>query len=133
MYYLNLDDEGYLLGVSATDTGGPGVESLEGLDLSGYRIKAHRWDGEKIVLDEEILAALEKEEAREKVYARAEQLRAALRATDSDVVAAVARWFAAESVTDLFQRIIQSGQVIRNVLETRTALEDEIREMEAAL
>ena len=61
-YYLNLDAEGYLLSVSKTNTGGPAVENLEGLDLSGYRIGAHRFDGTQLILDEERLVQLKSEE-----------------------------------------------------------------------
>lgn len=61
-YYLNLDPEGYVLSVSKTNTGGPAVEDLEGFDLSGCRIGAHRFDGAQLILDEEKLAQLEAEE-----------------------------------------------------------------------
>lgn len=61
-YYLNLDAEGYLLSVSKTNTGGPAVDTLEGLDLSGCRIGAHRFDGTQLILDEERLAQLKAEE-----------------------------------------------------------------------
>ena len=61
-YYLNLDAEGYLLSVSKTNTGGPAVEDLEGFDLSGCRIGAHRFDGTQLILDEERLAHLKTEE-----------------------------------------------------------------------
>lgn len=60
-YYLNLDPDNYLLSVSKTDTGGPAIESLEGFDLSGPRIRAYRWDGERLRLDEERLAQLQAE------------------------------------------------------------------------
>ena len=71
MYYLNLDENGYLTGYFTVDTpleaipedsplvGIPAVESLDGLDLSGLRFRAHRWDGERLALDEEKLALLE--------------------------------------------------------------------------
>lgn len=61
-YYLNLDSEGYLLSVSKTNTGGPAVEGLEGLDLSGYRIGGYRWDGQQLVPDEDRLAQLAEDE-----------------------------------------------------------------------
>lgn len=62
MYYLNLDEDGYVLSVSETDTGGPCVESLDGLDFAGYRINAYRWDGENVILDMDKLAVLEVEQ-----------------------------------------------------------------------
>lgn len=61
-YSLNLDSDGFLLSVSKPNTGGPVVDTLEGLDLSGSRIRAHRFDGTQLVLDEERLAQLEAEE-----------------------------------------------------------------------
>lgn len=67
MYQLNLNPEGYLLSISyamgGVDEGVPSLDTLEGLDLSGERIGAYRWDGEKLVLDEDKLAAIEATEA----------------------------------------------------------------------
>ena len=63
MYWLNIDEGGYVLSVAQTPIEGPCIESLDGLDLSGHRIGAHRWDGEKLVLDEDKLAALDAEAA----------------------------------------------------------------------
>ena len=84
MFYLNINEEGYLLSVSSTPIGGPSVESLEGLDLLGCRINAHRWDGKKLALDEERLDALMKEQAEEEATSPIEQLRA-----DVDFIAAM--------------------------------------------
>ena len=59
MYYLNLDEDGYLLSVytlGESETGpadAPALESLDGLDLSGSRIRAYRWDGSALSFDEE--------------------------------------------------------------------------------
>lgn len=61
MFYLNLDETGYLLSVSKTKSSGPSVDSLDGFDLSGYRINAYRWDGSTLVLDETRLAEVEAE------------------------------------------------------------------------
>lgn len=79
MFYLNLDTDSYLLSVSKTNTGGPSVESLEGFDLSGHRIRAHRWTGEKLVLDEDKLAELDADAA-----AKAQELAALLAAPTTD-------------------------------------------------
>lgn len=74
-HFLKIGDDGYLLGVYSLPDGvtqrenPPFVETLDGLNLEGYRIKAHRWDGEKLVLDEDRLAELEAEEAAKKVSA----------------------------------------------------------------
>lgn len=77
--YLNLDADNYLLSVSKTNTGGPSVKSLDGFDFSGHRIRAHRWDGEKLVLDETRLAELDAE-----ATAKAEELAALLAAPTTD-------------------------------------------------
>ena len=89
MYYLNLDENGYLLSVFRTAESPenvPGVESLEGLDLTGCRIRAHRWDGEKLTLNEDRLAELllAEEAAAEDRPTPLEQLRA-----DVDFLAAM--------------------------------------------
>lgn len=52
MFYLNLDENGYLLSVSKTKTSNsPFIKSLKGLDLSGDRINCYRWDGDTLVFD----------------------------------------------------------------------------------
>lgn len=80
MIYLNLDKDGYLLSVSKTPTAGPAVKSLEGVDLSGYRIEAYRWDGDNLVLDDAKLNSIEAaEKEREQTESKPsdqEQLRA---------------------------------------------------------
>lgn len=63
MFYLNIDESGYLLSVSKTKSGGPVVESIDGFDLSGHRINAYYWNGSALVLDETRLAELDAEAA----------------------------------------------------------------------
>lgn len=91
MYYLVLDEDGYLLGHRSVLLDGddqetmPVVESLDGLDLDGVRLRAHHWDGEKLALDENRLAALEEANAvAEQMPSPQEQLRA-----DVDFIAAM--------------------------------------------
>ena len=52
--YCNVDDEGYILSVYQTPLGSPEgtpwVESIEEFDLSGNRIRAHKYDGENHTL-----------------------------------------------------------------------------------
>lgn len=65
MFQLNLDENGYLLSVYQTVEpveDSPEIESLDGLDLSGYRINAYRWDGSELILDEDKLRLLLAEE-----------------------------------------------------------------------
>lgn len=62
MYKLNLDKDNYLLSVA---TVGGGIEAdidLSEYDLTGNRIRAHKWDGENLVFDAERLAEIEAEE-----------------------------------------------------------------------
>lgn len=62
--YLVLDENEYLCGTLFNPNGLdaapdlPFVDSIDGFDLSGNRIFAYRWDGEKLVLDEERLTEL---------------------------------------------------------------------------
>lgn len=80
MIYLNLSQDGYLLSVSHTPINGPIINTLDGLDLSGYRINAYRWTGEKLELDEGKLAKLMAEDeariALENMPTEQEKLRA---------------------------------------------------------
>lgn len=80
MYYLNLDDNDYLLSISTTEISGPTINSLDGFDFSGYRINAYKYQDGRIVLDEQKLTELTKaEEERLKVESEptvTEQLRA---------------------------------------------------------
>lgn len=62
MFYLNLDENNYLLSVSKTNVGSISIESLDGLDLSGCRINAYQWNGEKLEIDKDRLAELEADE-----------------------------------------------------------------------
>lgn len=61
MFRLNLDENGYLLSVYEGVGGGPSIDSMDGFDLSGYRINAHRWTGSELVFDEERYAEIEAE------------------------------------------------------------------------
>lgn len=67
MYYLNLDENNYLLSVSSVGVG-ISIESLDGYDLSGSRINAYRWNGQTLELDEERLAEIEQENTVENVH-----------------------------------------------------------------
>lgn len=63
MIFLNLDENGYLLSVA---TVGDGIEAdidLTEYDLTGYRINAHKWDGESLIFDADRYAEIEAENA----------------------------------------------------------------------
>lgn len=81
MCWINLDLNGYLISVSSTPLKDCNtIKTLDDLDLSGHRINAYRWDGEKLVLDEKRLAEIEAEAAErdmlERMPTEQEQLRA---------------------------------------------------------
>lgn len=61
--YFNLDNDGYVLSASKTPTVGAVGYEASGLDLSGERIRAHRWDGKKLILDETRLTEIDAEKA----------------------------------------------------------------------
>lgn len=63
MKYLNLDAEGRLLSVSDIPFKGCVACDVDGFDFSGHRVLAYRFDGEKLVLDEDKLAELDAEKA----------------------------------------------------------------------
>lgn len=72
MVYLDIDEGGYLRSVFSRQISEdepelslPHLDSLDGLDLSGRRIFAYYWDGEKLVLDEDKLSELEKDQRQE--------------------------------------------------------------------
>lgn len=61
MIYLTLDENKYLLSVA---TVGGGVEAeidLAEYDLTGDRIRAHKWDGETLIFDADRYAEIEAE------------------------------------------------------------------------
>lgn len=51
-YFLNLDEEGYLLSVASIGGGTEAEIDLSKYDLSGDRISAHKWENKKLVFDE---------------------------------------------------------------------------------
>ena len=86
-FYFNLDSDGYLLSVSNTEMPDcPSVESIDEYDLSGCRIGAYRWTGGELVLDEEKLRELEKEDRQARNREKIAELKAQLTATDYAVI-----------------------------------------------
>lgn len=80
MFYLNLDENNYLLSVA---TVGGGIEAeidLANYDLSGGRIRAYKWDNNTLIFDAEKFAEIEAEkpnqEEAETTPTEMEQLRA---------------------------------------------------------
>jgi hypothetical protein len=65
MIHLNLDENNYLLSV-ATIGGGISAEiDLAEFDLTGGRMRAHKWDGKTLIFDAERYAEIEAEKERE--------------------------------------------------------------------
>jgi hypothetical protein len=80
MIYLNIDENNYLLSV-ATVGGGIEVDiDLAGYDLSGDRIRAHKWENNTLIFDADRYAEIEEEmqiqEENETTPTEIEQLRA---------------------------------------------------------
>ena len=50
-YYLNLDDNNYLLSIATVGNGIEANINLNEFDLSGNRIGAHKWDGKTLIFD----------------------------------------------------------------------------------
>lgn len=63
MIYLNIDENKYLLSVAAV---GGGIEAdidLAEFDLTGDRIRAHKWENETLTFDSDRYAEIEAERA----------------------------------------------------------------------
>ena len=61
MIYLNIDESNYLLSVA---TVGGGIEAdidLTKYDLTGDRIRAHKWENDTLIFDAERYAEIEEE------------------------------------------------------------------------
>lgn len=89
MYYLVFDADGYFEAVtySAEERPGvPGVEALGDLDCASPYARAYRWDGERLVPDEDRLAEIEARERRERNAAKIEGLKSKLSETDYAVI-----------------------------------------------
>lgn len=51
MMYLNLDENNYLLSVASVGAGVKAEIDLTGYDLSGAKIRAHKWENGALVFD----------------------------------------------------------------------------------
>ena len=127
MVYLNVDDNGYLLSVSSGGDG-PGLENLEDLDLSGERINAYRWDGEKLILDENKLDTLEKEHAEVARQEKIRELTIALRETDETVLEAIEGLLSATTAAQLLTAIKKASADLAEVLSYRKELRNQMKE-----
>lgn len=78
-YFLNLDENNYILSIAEI---GEGVEvslNLDDYDLTGDRIRAHKWDGKALVFDADRYAEIEAEKTQQSISeepTETEQLRA---------------------------------------------------------
>ena len=89
MIYLNIDENNYLLAIASVGGGVAAEIDLDNYDLSGDRIRAHKWENNTLVFDAEkyaeIEAEKEAEETAEKQPTEMEQMRA-----DIDYIAIMA-------------------------------------------
>ena len=80
MIFLNLDKNNYLLSVAKIGGGTKAEIDLSKYDLTGERIRAHKWDGKTLIFDAERYAEIEAEKEAQKLIAaeptEMEQLRA---------------------------------------------------------
>lgn len=61
IYYLNLDDNNYLLSIATIGQGEEAEINLADYDLSGKRIRAHKWENNTLIFDADRFAEIEAE------------------------------------------------------------------------
>lgn len=80
MIYLNIDENNYLLSVATVGNGIEADIDLKEYDLSGDRIRAHKWENNTLIFDADRYAEIEEEmqiqEENETTPTEIEQLRA---------------------------------------------------------
>lgn len=62
IYYLNLDENNYLLSIATIGQRTAAEINLADYDLSGKRIRAHKWENDTLIFDADRLAEIEAEE-----------------------------------------------------------------------
>lgn len=127
MIHLNLDADGFLLSSSYTSTGGPKVESLAGFDLAGHRLRAHRWDGKKLVLDKTRLAELDAAKQAAEAEAAAAELQRELEASNEAVLEALEGLLTASTVEDLVKVLHEAKTSMKATLKDREDLRKKIK------
>lgn len=71
MYYLNINENGYLMFVSTTPmVDAPEIESIEEYDFSGVRVNAYRWNGNELIFDNDRFLELKKRDEERKTEMR---------------------------------------------------------------
>lgn len=130
-YYLSIDDNGYLQSVfsSESEIEAPHIESLDGYDFSGNRIGAYRWDGDKLVIDENRLKELDGEEQQSENDQAILDLTDRLRNSDSVVLEALEGLFEANTITGFISALINAAKDIKSTLSERNELRERIREL----
>ena len=127
--YLNLDKDGYLLSISSTNTGGPSVITLEGLDLSGHRLGAHRWDGSGLVLDEDKLAQMEANCVKSDAAVDLLELRRELVSTHEALLEGLEELLTVDNAVELVKVLGNIKKNLAGVLEDRAAIREKIAEL----
>lgn len=127
MLYLNLDAEGYLQAVSTVGPeGAPCIDTLDGLDLSGSRIGAYRWDGAALVLDPVRLAEIEAADRAADIRRQIAALTSELRSTDSVVLEALEGLMTATTATGFIAALITAARAIKTTLAERANIRERI-------
>lgn len=124
--YFNLDDNGYVLSASKTPVFGAVGYDASGLDLSGDRIRAHRWDGKKLILDETRLAELAEEDGKADRTFQVVKLRQELVSTNEVILEGLEALFTATDVAGLFTALLTAKNSLADVLEARAAIREKI-------
>lgn len=135
-YYLQCDDDGYLLtvGYQPESTGaGPYLDSLEDFDFEGERLHAYRLSGRDLIFDPERFAALEAARAGDAAAERIMELTAQLRRSDSVVLEALEELFGAATLTALLAGLVRAAGSIRETLAERTVIRSQIAELNNTL
>lgn len=80
MIYLNIDENNYLLSVATVGGGIEAEINLDKYDLTGDRIRAHKWENDTLIFDADRYAEIEAEKEEQEEIPDAptetEQLRA---------------------------------------------------------
>lgn len=129
MKYLNLDAEGRLLSVSDIPFKGGVACDVDGLDFSGHRVLAYRYDGEKLIFDDNKYAELDAEAMKAETSEKISNLRQELSSTNETVLEALEGIFSATTFDGILTAIRKSRESLNDVLTRRASIREEIKKM----
>lgn len=128
-YYLGLDENNYLTYISTVGTG-PYIESIDGYDFSGYRLQAHKWDGETLTFDPARYAELAQHEAQEQAQEQIRALTSRLHQTDDVVLEALEGLMSATTMTGFIAALVSAAKDAKAVLAERNHIRQKIQELQ---